>query len=260
MYLMKDKYTAKSDNALFLTHSAKGSLPIWAAGLLAICLLVASGFTYKVVLSLTANTVIKLPVALSNLPLEIGNWKGLEVEIPTTTREYMEKNFADDYISRRYINNQTGIWADVYIVYCASRPGGMVAHQPLVCYPGGGWIHDDTKKTNFTTQNGRKIDCLIHKFHKPAPTYDQTMVLNFFIVNGYLATDQSDFSGIIGRNFNFTGNPARYAAQIQIGSVSENAILGAAADLTESILDFLPDENGKVAAVRQSGTAEGLLK
>ena len=134
------------------------------------------------------------------------------------------------------------------LFYCASRPGGMLGHQPQVCYPGNGWIQDSREKTQFTTRHGRRIDCLIHRFHKPAPTYEQTVVLNFFIVNGRLATDQRGFSGIWDRGFNLTRNPARYAAQVQIGSVSENSIRAAAEDLTERILDLLPDETGRVAA------------
>jgi hypothetical protein len=260
MCLMRDNYPSKYKNVLFLTRSVRGTLPLWSASLLAIGLLITAGIAYRTVMNLTSNTVINLPVALSNLPLEIGDWKGLELEIPAITREYMEKNFADDYISRRYIKSQTGVWADVYVVYCSSRPGGMVAHQPLVCYPGNGWIHDNTIQKQFTIQNGRNVDCLIHRFHKPAPSYDQTIVLNFFIVNGRLAADQRDFSGIIGRNFNFSRDPARYAAQVQISSTSEDAIFSAATDITQIILDFLPNQNGKVMAAEQFGNDSVLLK
>ncbi len=189
---------------------------------------------------------IKLPIPLKNLPYNIGNWKGNDLEIPPTTREYMEKNFADDYINRRYINAQAQMWVDIYVVYCATKPGGMLGHQPLVCYPGNGWIHDSTKKTQFITQTGLKVDCLIHRFHKPAPTFEQTEVLNFFVVNGHLSTDQSSFKGLSGRKFNLSGNPARYATQIQISSMSEDMILKAAENMTDEILYLLPDKTGRV--------------
>ncbi|MBN1975122.1 MAG: EpsI family protein [Sedimentisphaerales bacterium] len=231
--------------------------------ILAIVLLLASGEIYRAAaqyFNRVAGIAIKLPVAMSNLPFEIGNWKGSDLEIPANVREYMERNFADDYVSRRYVNSQSGTWADVYMVYCATRPGGLLGHQPLVCYPGNGWIHDDTQKAKFTTQNDKVIECLIHRFHKPAPDSRQTIVLNFYIINGRLSTNEKGFRGFSGRKFNFTGNPARYAAQVQISSVSENAILVAAKDLTELMLNFLPDEIGIVHAADIFENVSGLIK
>jgi hypothetical protein len=90
--------------------------------------------------------------------------------------------------------------------------------------------------------------CLIHRFHKPAPAYDQTVVLNFYILNGQITADEKDFSGVLGRRPNISGDPARYVAQVQISSVLENSIRTAAADMTDLILDFLPDKNGIVRA------------
>ena len=221
---------------------------IW---ILAVLLLVSSGITYRLLAShfeLIFDTPISLPVPLSGFPSEVGNWVGQDIPIATTTKEYMEKNFADDFLSRRYINAATGAWADVYIVYCSSRPGGILGHRPRVCYPGGGWIHDGTEPSQFISRAGRQISCLIHRFHKPAPTHDQKVVLNFYILNGQLTADENDFSGPFGRRPNIAGDPARYVAQVQISSVLENSIREAAKDMTDLILDFLPDKNGKVKA------------
>jgi len=133
-------------------------------------------------------------------------------------------------------------------VYCSSRPGGILGHRPRVCYPGGGWIHDGTEPSQFISTSGKQIPCLIHRFHKPAPTYDQKVVLNFYILNGQITTNESDFSGIFGRRPNIAGDPARYVAQVQISSVLENSIREAAKDMTDLILDYFPDENGEVRA------------
>jgi EpsI family protein len=251
MFLMKDNNLLKPSGNFCIMRSPKNSLSIWPASILAVVLLVAAGLAYRVVASVTANTAISLPITLSNITMEIGNWTGTDLEIPATTREYMSKNFADDYISRRYVNSLTQSWADLYVVYCASRPGGMLGHQPQVCYPANGWVLDGTEKAKFTTLQGRQIDCLVHRFHKPASAYDQTVVLNFFIVNGRLATSQSSFRGILQRGFNLTRNPARYAAQVQVSSVSANSVIALAKDITDRILDLLPDENGKITAIGQ---------
>jgi hypothetical protein len=214
-------------------------------------LLISAGITYRVLashLKLTADTSIKLPVPLRDFPSKIGNWVGSELPLPSTTKEYMETNFADDFFSRRYLNAAANAWADVYVVYCSSRPGGIVGHKPQVCYPAHGWIHDSTELSQFTSRTGQQVRCLIHRFHKPAPAYEQTVVLNFYILNGQITADEKDFSGPLGRRPNIAGDPARYVAQVQISSVLENSIRTAAKDMTDLILDFLPDKNGMVKA------------
>jgi len=226
-----------------------GKVSGWFIWVLAVLLLVLSGITYRLLAShfeLLFDTPISLPVPLSALPAQIGDWVGRDLPIPNTTKEYMEKNFADDFLSRRYINAATGAWADVYIVYCSSRPGGILGHRPRVCYTGGGWVHDSTEPSQFVSRTGRQILCLIHRFHKPAPTHEQKVVLNFYILNGQLTADEDDFSGPWGRRPNIAGNPARYVAQVQISSVLENSIREAARDMADLVLDYLPDKNGKV--------------
>ena len=233
---------------------------IW---ILAVLLLVLSGITYRFLAShfeLLFDTPISLPVPLSALPAQIGKWVGTDLAIPNTTKEYMEKNFADDFLSRRYINAATQAWADVYIVYCSSRPGGILGHQPRVCYPAHDWVCDSTEPSQFISRAGRQIPCLIHRFHKTAPTYDQTVILNFYILNGQITVDENNFSGPWGRRPNIAGDPARYVAQIQISSVLENSIRTMAKDMTDLVLDYLPDENGKVQVVEYSNFVGNVLK
>lgn len=241
----------------FKYHTA-GQVTVWLIWILAVFLLISAGVSYRALKSLTTGTVINLPIPLKTFPVLIGNWTGMDLSIPTITQEYMKKNFADDYISRRYINSKTQAWADVYIVYCASKPGSMLGHRPQVCYPGNGWIHDSTEKSQFLTREGREISCLIHRFHKPSPAYDETIILNFYIVNGKLATNQKGFSGFWGRRFNITKNPARYVAQVQISSALENSIRSATRDMSELILDLLPDKNGTVAAAQNIPPVSGI--
>ncbi|MBW8042180.1 MAG: exosortase-associated EpsI family protein [Planctomycetes bacterium] len=233
---------------------------IW---ILAILLLVSSGITYRLLAShmeLLFDTPTSLSVPLSAFPTQIGNWVGRDLAIPNITKEYMEENFADDFLSRRYVNSATGAWADVYVVYCSSRPGGILGHRPQVCYPANGWIHDVTEQSQFISNAGRQMPCLIHRFHKPYPVHEQTVVLNFYILNGQLTADENDFSGPWGRRPNIAGYPARYVAQVQISSVLKNSIRTAAKDMTDLILDFLPGENRRVRATKYSNTPISVLK
>jgi len=164
-------------------------------------------------------------------------------------------------LSRRYINDATKAWADVYVVYCSSRPAGIVGHKPRVCYPGYGWIHDGTEPLQFVSRAGRQIPCLIHRFHKRAPMHQQeTVVLNFYILNGQITADENDFSGPLGRRPNIAGDPARYVAQVQISSVLENFVRTIAKDVTDLVLDYLPDQNGKVRVVEYGNVKDSVLK
>jgi hypothetical protein len=214
----------------------------------AISMIIFSGITYRVLasrLKLVAENPIRLPKPLSVFSIHIDNWVGTELSIPAITEEYMRIHFADDFLSRRYINATNQTWADIYIVYCSSQPGGILGHRPRVCYTGNGWIHDSTEPTQFISRTGKQIPCLIHRFHKTAPVYSQTVVLSFYILNGQITTDENDFSGLLGRRPNIAGNPARYVAQVQISSVLESSVRLAAKSITDIILDFLPDSSGK---------------
>lgn len=243
--------------------TALGKISTSLIWVFAVILVVLSGIAYRVFASrlrLLADIPISLPVPLRAFPVRIGNWVGTDLSIPNTTKEYMEKHFADDFLSRRYVNETTKAWADVYIVYCSSQPGGILGHQPRVCYPGNGWVHDSTEPSQFISRVGRQILCLIHRFHKPAPMYSQTVVLNFYILNGQLTTDENDFFGLLGRRPNIAGNPARYVAQVQISSVLENSARSIAKNITDLVLDYLPDQNGKVLAVEYGNIVDNVLK
>jgi len=228
-----------------------GAVHICLAGLLAVLLLIAAGVGYRAFASGMKDVLgkpVELPVPLEQIPLEIGGWVGEDLPIPTTTREYMQTNFADDYVSRRYVNAKERIWADVYVVYCASKPAGILGHQPRICFPAHGWIHDETTRSELDLRSGRRIECLIHRFHKPAPAYREVFVLSFWVLNGQITLSENEFSGFFGRRPNISGDPARYVAQLQISSTLEHSARSAAGDLIETILAFLPDKDSRVRA------------
>ena len=125
----------------------------------------------------------------------------------------------------------------------------MTGHRPRVCYVGSGWIHDSTEQLQTISNNGIAIPCLIHRFHKPAPENTEIIILNYYILNGKLTCDESSFSGVVWRTPNIAANAARYIAQVQISSVLEYSVCSAAKDFTDRILDYFPDENGKVKVI-----------
>jgi hypothetical protein len=160
----------------------------------------------------------------------------------------MEENFADDFFSRRYVNSAEGIWADVYMVYCSSRPSGILGHRPGVCYPAHGWQHQNTERSQFVSKAGRQVDCLVQRFQKNALTFDEVVVMSFYVRNGRIAAYEGDLSGMFARKPNIARDPSRYMAQVQISSVLESSVRKAARDIIDHAVDFLPDESGKVRA------------
>jgi len=236
----------------------------WRLWLLAIVLTLSSGIVYRFLASKVEYVLagpVTLPINLSNFPRQIGEWAGTDLPIATTTRAYMEQNFADDYLSRRYVNSKNNTWADFYLVYCSSRPGGILGHRPRICYTGAGWVHDGTETSSFVSQTGKRIPCLIHRFHRPVPPYQEVVVLNYYLLNGEITTDEDQFSSPLGRRPNIGGDLARYVAQVQISSVLESSVRAAAEDFADIVASFLPDPKGVVRAARlynNEGNASGL--
>jgi hypothetical protein len=219
------------------------------AWLLVIVLVVSFGFVYRSLAShlkvITQNPVL-LPIPLGEIPLEIGPWKGKEVPIPINIQRSAAN---DDFANRLYVNESSKEWVNIYVAYTA-RPRTMLGHRPQVCYPASGWVHDSSRKTKIVSKFGTEIPCLIHSFHTPLPQYEQRVVLNYYIVNGRFTSDESVFSGLGWRTPNIAGDPARYAAQIQISSALESSVLSAAEDTADLLADYFPDKTGQVKAER----------
>ncbi len=227
----------------------RGATSLTVSTIVAVTLLVGAGAGYRVLASawrMTVDRHIELPVPLTEIPKRVGNWMGADLEIDPVTRSYMETHFADDYLSRRYVNTAEGRLADLYLVYCSTRLAGILGHKPRVCFPGNGWIWDETLQSQFTSRSGRQIDCLVHSFHKPPPAYQQVYVLNFYVLNGRITLREKDFSGWSARRLNLTGNSARYVAQVQISAVNEPAARALASEMTDILLNFLPDQQGRI--------------
>lgn len=242
-----------------LTRRCGGAATIGVAAATAVLLLVGAGTAYRILASrwqMSVDRHIELPIPLDRLPLQSGGWTGENLDIETGVKAYMESRFADDFVSRRYFNGADHIWADLYVVYCATRMAGILGHQPRICYPNNGWIWDGTTPSRFVTNSGRTVDCLMHSFHKPA-SLQPVYVLNFYVLNGRITLSEKEFSGWWGRRLNLAGDPARYVAQVQISSVSEHSCRALASQIVDTVVAFLPNENGEVAAVAASDGPAG---
>jgi EpsI family protein len=215
--------------------------------IIAVALLVTSGVLYRVAadyLGVITKKPIRLSISLSTYPYEFGDWKGKDIAISETVLRIAQN---DDYLCRVYTNRKTNEHVNVYVAYTA-RPRTMIGHKPNICYQASGWVHDSTEKRSVVLPSGRTVPCLLHRFRRPAPNSEEVVVLNYYIVNGQLTTDEDIFSGVGWRTPNISGNPARYVAQVQLASVSEESVRMAARDMADILMPFFP------AGSDQSGT------
>lgn len=229
--------------------SCRGGAPAWTAVVLAVLLLIGAGVAYRVGaegLQSIRDEPILLPCPLADIPLRIGPWDGDDLPLDQMIRDYMESNFADDFVRRSYEHTISKKSVGVYVVYCASNPGGLLGHRPAVCFPANGWIHDQTDPSEIVLRSGRTTEILLHQFHRLSPGYQEVAVLSFYVLNGQVTLSEREFSGFFGRRPNLSGNPARYVAQVQISAPLAETAQEAAKDLVDVILAFLPDQKGEV--------------
>ncbi|MFC1676087.1 exosortase-associated EpsI family protein [Planctomycetota bacterium] len=216
---------------------------------LAAVVLILAGFVYRVAairLEVMADGVNELPVSLSNFPMKINGWVGQEVSIP----EYIERVAGNsDYFYRLYIDSDKKRWAGVYVAY-SSSPRTMLGHRPEVCYVAGGWVHQSSSQSQLVSIGDKVVPYTIHRFVKPTGGYEEIVVLNFYILNGHLTLNERGFSGLRLRRPNISGRAANYVTQVQVSSVLENSVHKAAEDMTDLILEFFPDINGRVESAK----------
>jgi hypothetical protein len=215
---------------------------------MAVAALLASGAFYRVSVSeidKMSKRHIRLPLPLSDVPKIVGDWTGTDLSISETVQEVAGN---DDFLNRVYIDKRTNQSANIYLSYSA-RPHTMIGHKPSVCYPANGWVYDEQSISEYITHGGRRISYVINKFHKPLPEVREVFVLNYYIINGRITIEEQAFEGLGWRTPNIDGDPARYVAQVQVSSSSEHSIVSMARDITDVLLQFLPDENGQVKAV-----------
>ena len=179
------------------------------------------------------SSVSVLPsIPLQDFPYQIGPWEGVDVPISETVLKVAAN---DDYISRLYVDRSRNMKVTLYVAYTA-EPRRMLGHRPMVCYVASGWIHDGTQQAQIETLAGQEIPCLVHRFHKPGLNYQDTVVANYYVVNGTLTSDHKSFSGIRWRRPKVTNGRPDYVAQIQMMSDSEQASRSLAIELSGHLL------------------------
>jgi EpsI family protein len=171
------------------------------------------------VLSALPDRPVQLEKPLTTLPKQIGDWRGSDIAIDA---RIMEVAGADDYVARRYLNEQSHELVDVYIAY-ASRPATMIGHHPDKCFPANGWQSQGMKTVQLHRPGGSPLDCKLYFFSREDALWEGRVVLNYFVLQGRHTSDPDEFRGPEWRGPNFARDPAFYVAQVQIVAVASDA-------------------------------------
>lgn len=145
--------------------------------ILALCLVITSIFIYSKPSSIAVEKNISLKHALA----DIYGWENNGFS--PFDQKIVDALELDDYANQSY-SNKTDL-VSLYIGYYLTTKKVGAAHDPLVCFPGQGWVLSDKKsgklilnpKTNksisyssMVAQRGRQKELIIYWFQ----SYDQT--------------------------------------------------------------------------------------
>ena len=114
-----------------------GSLK-WGRVLIATVLLVLTGLA---VLFRQDSVSHPMDVRLSSALTSFGDWQAIEdIQLDKRIRKELR---LDDYLFRRFFDGQATL--ELYVGYYYSQTKVGAAHDPLVCFPGQGWILSNKK-------------------------------------------------------------------------------------------------------------------
>lgn len=138
--------------------------------------------------------------AIQNLPLEIGEWTGVDREIDE--RE-LKIAAATAFIQRTYTNQTTG---DQIIVTCLCGPHGPISlHPPTVCFTGAGWrLTEQEKPENYDLDDQTTCRFWQARFTRRNQLQEEEIVTDWSWNNG------EGWKASTNPRFEYAGSPFLY--------------------------------------------------
>lgn len=206
------------------------------AAVVASFLMLILGLGYRAVAARLDAPVNANPITqetLDRLPLQIGEWAGLDTPIDPNI---VEQTDTDAHLSRRYAkDNGTGaisLW-----VASGVQVRDLMPHRPEVCYVGSGYTLTSQRITELSLGSELSLRCNVMHFTQNA---ERVMVLYYYIVDGRYCQDVSQFRyRILDR--------IGYVAQVQIVTAVRTPAGAEAARKT--VFDFARDSAGPLVGL-----------
>ncbi|MBN1491104.1 MAG: EpsI family protein [Phycisphaerae bacterium] len=180
---------------------------------------------------------------LATVPLQLGNWHGVDEPIDEQVRRIAGD---DDALNRIYRRTDDGGLVGVYVGYIG-RPRQWLGHRPDVCYRAHGYEPLAQESDTLPMPDGTVVPCFIYEFRLPAMGGPRQLVLATYIVNGEFVASLDAVREMNARRVDLSGSRPTYLARIQVNTAAtgERArdlriLQDFAAQLQGPVLELLP--------------------
>jgi EpsI family protein len=180
------------------------------AAVVAAFLMVAFGIGHRVLAARLAAPGNATPIsseALAGLPMQIGDWTGLEAPIDEAI---VRATDTDAHVSRRYVRNNA---ESVYLWIAAGvKARDLMPHHPEVCYTGSGWTVVGHDVVEVPLDDDVTLSCSGYLFSRGSFNLEKVLVLYYYIVDGQYSHDVSLLRSKAWRG----SGTVDYVAQVQV--------------------------------------------
>ncbi len=218
--------------------------------LMGVVLLVVSGLAYRMLAGNLERLgeVVPMPKGtLGRLPLQIGEWSGVEVPL---SEAIVKRTDTDDHLNRRYVRSEGGPWVAVFIGY-GVRARDLMPHRPDVCYPGAGWVLRDKHVSDLKLADGRVLKCQVFSFSRGGLDAGRMTVVNYYVVDGEYSPDISLLRSKAWRG----ARAVRYVSQVQIMAFDDT--VGSQGSGFEAAAAFAVDSAGEIRKLLPGADSAG---
>lgn len=148
------------------------------------------------------------PDALEKLPMQIGDWTGMEELLD---EDIIEATDTDAHLSRRYSRYNALEQVLLYIA-AGRRARDLMPHRPEVCYTGAGWTYIDNNSMELPLNETTVLPCSVFQFTKGTLNTKKVIILDYYIVDGQFCRDISLLRSKIWRG----SGAVNYVTQVQV--------------------------------------------
>ncbi len=216
--------------------------PVMMAAVVASCLMLVFGLTYRVVAAKLDAPVATTPIspdALARFPLQIGDWTGVDVPMDEAIARATD---TDARLNRRY-TRRGGLEAITFYIASGVRARDLEPHRPEVCYAGAGWTRTGQRLAELPLSDSTTLPCNIMQFSRGVLNNQKVVVLDYYLVDGKYCADVSLLRWKAWRG----SGTVRYVAQVQIATGVTTTLSAEAASKT--LRDFAVESAALTAAL-----------
>jgi hypothetical protein len=216
--------------------------PAVVAAVVASCLMLVFGLTYRVVaakLDAPINTTPISPDALTRFPLQIGDWTGEDVPMDEAIARATD---TDARLNRRY-TRRGGFESLMFYIGSGVKARDLMPHRPEVCYIGAGWTRMNKRLAKLPLSSSTTLPCNIMQFSRGVLNTQKVVVLDYYLVDGQYCPDLSLLRSKAWRG----SGTVRYVAQIQIVAPITTTLTAEA--VTQTLCGFAVESAALTAAL-----------